>query len=77
MERRNIHISNVNNFSMGSLGLHGVLLAAKSSNEGYPSNVLYRPFNSWTTNAEWSANMPTGEEVEGNVSLLPVLFKGF
>ncbi|KAL6059444.1 WD repeat and HMG-box DNA binding-domain containing protein 1 [Balamuthia mandrillaris] len=61
---RSFRMSNLSDFSMGTMGPYGALFAAKSdATQGIPSNI-YRPFNSWAAKTEWTANLPFGEEVE-------------
>ena len=48
-------------FTMGSLGSKGALYASPSS-EHAPSTVVYRPFESWSSNAEWTIGLKEGEE---------------
>jgi hypothetical protein len=31
----------------------------------FPANMMFRPFNSWASNSEWSIKMPVDEEIEG------------
>ena len=49
-------------FSLGALGEEGALYASPSTAEA-PSTVVYRPFESWAPNSEWSFGLPAGEEV--------------
>ncbi len=51
-------------FSVGSLGLAGALYASPSS-EHAPSTVVFRPFDSWATNSEWTIGLPQSEEAVG------------
>lgn len=51
-------------FSIGSLGLAGALYASPSS-EHAPSTVVFRPFDSWATNSEWTFGLPKTEEAVG------------
>lgn len=51
-------------FSMGSLGLAGALYASPAS-EHAPSTLVFRPFDSWATNTDWTFGLPKREEAIG------------
>lgn len=51
-------------FSVGSLGRTGALYASPSSDHA-PSTVVFRPFESWATNSEWTVPLPKNEEAIG------------
>ena len=62
--RRNFRFIDHHNFSMASLGQQGILFGSKAQTET-PSTVYFKPFESWnSTSAEWTLNLPTGEEVQ-------------
>ena len=48
-------------FTLGSLGEHGALYASPASSDA-PSTVVYRPFDQWAPNSDWSFGLPAGEE---------------
>ncbi|KAI3431740.1 hypothetical protein D9Q98_004782 [Chlorella vulgaris] len=50
-------------FSVGSLGEKGALYACRTNSES-ASTVVYRPFESWAANSDWSISLPKGEEAE-------------
>jgi chromosome transmission fidelity protein 4 len=56
-------------FTMGALGEHGCAFASAGSRStgGSRSTVLYKPFQSWVPNAEWTHQLPEGEEACGLV----------
>lgn len=60
---KNFRMANLYNFTMAAMGPQGALFAAKSG-EGFPANMMFRPFNSWASNSEWSIKMPVDEEIE-------------
>lgn len=62
LHRRRIPLLNdFYGFTMGSLGLEGALYASASS-EHAPATIVFRPFESWSTNADWTTSLPAGEE---------------
>jgi len=50
-------------FRLGALGERGAFYASHSSIDA-PSTLVYRPFESWAPNADWSMGLPAGEEAE-------------
>ncbi|CAL8470187.1 g9729 [Coccomyxa elongata] len=48
-------------FSMASLGAKGAFFASTSCADA-PSMVMYRPFESWAPNSDWTVGLPVGEE---------------
>lgn len=54
--------------SMAALGTAGALFACKSApgegTETLPSVLYYRPFATWTHNAHWTFNLPSGEDAQ-------------
>jgi len=52
-------------FTLGALGEHGCALASAGSRGGSRSTVLYKPFHSWAPNAEWTHQLPDGEQAVG------------
>jgi chromosome transmission fidelity protein 4 len=53
--------------SLAALGERGVLYAAPAAGApgaaaGTPAMLVYRPFDAWAANAEWSVALPAGEE---------------
>lgn len=51
--------------TLAALGDRGALYAApaNASGDAVPALVLYRPFEQWAANSDWSAPLPAGEEV--------------
>ncbi|KAK9809234.1 hypothetical protein WJX72_011841 [[Myrmecia] bisecta] len=47
--------------SLASLGEKGALYGSVT-NKDSPSMILYRPFDSWAANSEWSVALPSGED---------------
>ncbi|KAL4519312.1 hypothetical protein Ndes2437B_g05172 [Nannochloris sp. 'desiccata'] len=50
-------------FNLGSLGERGAFYASPASSDA-PSTLVYRPFDAWAPNSEWSLGLPEGEEAE-------------
>lgn len=48
-------------FTMGTLGTEGALYASPSSDHS-PSTVVFRPFEPWSANTDWTVGLPQGEE---------------
>lgn len=63
VRRRVPLLSDFYGFTMASLGEHGVLYASPSSGDA-SSTAVYRPFESWASNADWTVSLPAGEEAE-------------
>ncbi|XP_024366191.1 protein ENHANCER OF LHP1 1 [Physcomitrium patens] len=51
-------------FTMAAMNERGSVFANPQRGENVPSTMLYRPFNSWTSNSEWSMRFPLEEEVK-------------
>ncbi|CAK9855766.1 unnamed protein product [Sphagnum jensenii] len=51
-------------FTMAAMNDKGSIFANPQKGEKNPSTLLYRPFNSWTNNSEWSMRFPVEEEVK-------------
>ncbi|GAA5861876.1 hypothetical protein JCM1840_006861 [Sporobolomyces johnsonii] len=49
-------------YSMGALGELGAVFAAPSSGDS-PSQILYKPYESWTSLTDWTASLPSGENI--------------
>jgi len=50
-------------FTLGALGERGAFYASPASSDA-PSTLVYRPFDAWAPNSEWSLGLPEGEEAE-------------
>ena len=50
-------------FTLGTLGEAGALYASPASSDA-PSTIVYRPFDAWAPNSEWSLGLADGEEAE-------------
>jgi chromosome transmission fidelity protein 4 len=50
-------------FNLGALGERGAFYASPASSDA-PSTLVYRPFDAWAPNSEWSLGLPEGEEAE-------------
>lgn len=50
-------------FTLGTLGERGALYASPASTDA-PSTLVYRPFDAWAPNSEWSLGLAEGEEAE-------------
>ncbi|KAG0628761.1 hypothetical protein M758_1G051200 [Ceratodon purpureus] len=51
-------------FTMAALNERGSIFANPIKGDKTPSTIMYRPFNSWTSNSEWSMRFPADEEVK-------------
>ncbi|PSC69197.1 WD repeat and HMG-box DNA-binding 1 isoform B [Micractinium conductrix] len=63
MRKRIPLLSDFYSFTMGCLGEKGALYASRSTSESQ-STVVYRPFESWAQNSDWTLTLPKGEEAE-------------
>lgn len=52
------------NSTMGALGDYGAIFANKSDGTTLPSSLVYKQFNSWTSNKQLRIKMEFGEEIE-------------
>jgi chromosome transmission fidelity protein 4 len=50
-------------FTLGALGERGAFYASPASSDA-PSTLVYRPFDAWAPNSDWSLGLPEGEEAE-------------
>ncbi|KAG0309029.1 hypothetical protein BGZ98_005711 [Dissophora globulifera] len=57
---RGYHFTDNFQFSMACLGMTGTLFAAEA-NDGNPSTVFYKTYDSWATKSEWQVYLPEGE----------------
>lgn len=64
IRRRVPLLSDFFGFTLGALGEQGAVYAAPASPDA-PSTVVYRPFESWAPNSDWSMGLPAGEEAIG------------
>ncbi|KAJ7538304.1 hypothetical protein O6H91_11G042800 [Diphasiastrum complanatum] len=51
-------------FTMAALNEKGHILASPCAGKDQLSMVMYRPFNSWANNSEWSMRLPPDEEAK-------------
>ncbi|KAI7839202.1 hypothetical protein COHA_007091 [Chlorella ohadii] len=63
MRKRVPLLSDFFGFTCGALGEKGALYASRS-NADSASTVVYRPYESWAPNSDWSLALPKGEEAE-------------
>jgi chromosome transmission fidelity protein 4 len=63
MRKRVPLLSDFFGFTCGALGEKGALYASRS-NADSASTVVYRPYESWAPNSDWSLTLPKGEEAE-------------
>jgi chromosome transmission fidelity protein 4 len=54
-------------FEIASFGPHGAVFASKKSENGPPSTLFYKPFDSWTSNTEWRVQL--GKEEANSVAI--------
>ncbi|WVQ83266.1 hypothetical protein IAT38_005405 [Cryptococcus sp. DSM 104549] len=59
--RRGYHFQDHNKYTMAALGEQGIVYAAPAESD-QPSTVYYRPYDSWTSSADWSVNLLPGED---------------
>ena len=59
--RRFSPLSDYFGFTMGSLSKNGALYASPSS-ENAPSTIVYRPFESWSANSDWTISLDSSED---------------
>ncbi|KAJ3009589.1 hypothetical protein HKX48_007857 [Thoreauomyces humboldtii] len=60
---RPFHFSDYHGYSMASLSSHGACFATEST-AGNPSNIFYRPSDTWAANADWKVQLDEGESVK-------------
>lgn len=69
---RGYHFEDNYKFSMAALGERGAAYASSGTND-LPSVINYRPFETWTAQADWQYDLPKGESAVaigvGGVSL--------
>ncbi|TYJ56899.1 hypothetical protein B9479_002344 [Cryptococcus floricola] len=58
--RRGYHFQDHHKYTLASLGEQGIVYACESEDE-QPSIVYYRPYDSWTTQADWQIDLSPGE----------------
>jgi chromosome transmission fidelity protein 4 len=61
--RRGYHFQDHNKYTLASLGEQGIVYAAPTQ-DGHPSVVYYRPYDSWASQSDWTINLPAGESVQ-------------
>ena len=59
--RRGYHFQDHNKFHMASIGEQGIVYASKGEGSE-PSQVYYRPYDSWASQADWTISLPLAEE---------------
>ncbi|OWZ76111.1 chromosome transmission fidelity protein 4 [Cryptococcus neoformans Tu401-1] len=60
--RRGYHFQDHNKFTLASLGEQGIVYACPAEGD-QPSLVYYRPYNSWTSQSDWTLNLLPKENV--------------
>ncbi|EIW71228.1 hypothetical protein TREMEDRAFT_28047 [Tremella mesenterica DSM 1558] len=59
--RRGYHFQDHHKYSMASIGEQGVIYACPADGD-QPSQIYYRPYDSWASQGDWSMGLPLGEE---------------
>ena len=62
---RPIRFNDYTGYTMAAMGTIGAAFASPITKEGgetVPSQVFYRPFDSWAPNSDWTVNLAKGEE---------------
>ncbi|KAE8539030.1 hypothetical protein D1P53_005400 [Cryptococcus gattii VGV] len=60
--RRGYHFQDHNKYTLASLGEQGIVYACPAEGD-QPSLVYYRPYDSWTSQSDWTLNLLPGENI--------------